>query len=64
VGTRFDNKYEITSGLSEGEVVVSEGGYLIDSESQLKSGSGVTHQHGGSVAPESKMEEMPMEHKH
>jgi Cu(I)/Ag(I) efflux system membrane fusion protein len=56
VGIRFDNKYEIISGLSEGEVVVSEGGYLIDSESQLKSGNGDAHQHGGSAAPELKPE--------
>jgi len=59
VGIRFDNKYEITSGLSEGEVVVSEGGYLIDSESQLKSGTGASHQHGGTATPETKTKEMP-----
>jgi membrane fusion protein, copper/silver efflux system len=63
IGSRFNDKYEITWGLTEGEVVVSEGGYLIDSESQLKSGSRTIHQHGGLVAPESKMEDMPMEHK-
>jgi len=45
IGSRFNDKYEITWGLTEGEIVVSEGGYLIDSESQLKSGTGSTHQH-------------------
>jgi Cu(I)/Ag(I) efflux system membrane fusion protein len=45
LGSRFDGKYEITFGLMEGEEVVTEGGYLIDSESQLKTGSGATHQH-------------------
>ena len=34
IGSRFNDKYEITWGLTEGEIVVSEGGYLIDSESQ------------------------------
>lgn len=59
LGTRFDGKYEITSGLAEGEEVVTEGGYLIDSESQLKSGTGATHQHGGAANPGPKTKEMP-----
>lgn len=46
LGSRFGNKYMILWGLSEGEEVVSEGGYLIDSESQLRSGNGAGHQHG------------------
>jgi membrane fusion protein, copper/silver efflux system len=41
IGVRFDGKYEITHGLRAGDVVVSNGGYLIDSESQLKSGGGM-----------------------
>jgi membrane fusion protein, copper/silver efflux system len=45
LGPRFGNKYVILWGLSEGEEVVSEGGYLIDSESQLRSGDGPGHQH-------------------
>jgi Cu(I)/Ag(I) efflux system membrane fusion protein len=64
IGSRFNDKYEITWGLTEGEVIVSEGGYLIDSESQLKSGTGAAHQHGGSATPQIKPKEMPMEHKH
>jgi membrane fusion protein, copper/silver efflux system len=64
LGTRFNDKYEIISGLMEGETVVSEGGYLIDSESQLKSGGGMQHQHEGMAMPETKKEEKPMEHKH
>jgi membrane fusion protein, copper/silver efflux system len=52
LGSRFDGKYEITSGLMEGEEVVTEGGYLIDSESQLKTGTGATHQHGKSEMPD------------
>jgi membrane fusion protein, copper/silver efflux system len=50
LGARLGSKYEIISGLSAGEEVVREGGYLIDSESQLKSGGGAEHQHGGSPA--------------
>jgi membrane fusion protein, copper/silver efflux system len=45
LGSRFDGKYEITYGLRAGDDVVAEGGYLIDSESQLKSGNGATHEH-------------------
>jgi membrane fusion protein, copper/silver efflux system len=37
LGARFGGKFEILTGLREGETVVTEGGYLIDSESQLKS---------------------------
>ena len=59
LGSRFHDKYEITWGLTEGEIVVSEGGYLIDSESQLKSGTGADHRHGGAGNPETKTKEMP-----
>ncbi|MGE5315458.1 MAG: efflux RND transporter periplasmic adaptor subunit [Acidobacteriota bacterium] len=38
LGIKAGGRYEITSGLHEGEIVVTEGGYLIDSESQLRSG--------------------------
>ena len=34
-GNRVDGLFEITSGLREGELVVSTGGYLLDSESLL-----------------------------
>ena len=36
VGRRGDGYYEILSGLSEGETVAASGGFLIDSESQLR----------------------------
>lgn len=51
VGMRFSGKYEVLWGLMDGEEVVSEGGYLIDSESQLKTGNGSEHQHGGPATP-------------
>jgi len=47
-GHRSDGYYEILSGLSEGETVVTSGGFLLDSESQLKAGSAGSHAgHGG-----------------
>ena len=36
LGLRLHDKFEILSGLSEGEEIASSGGYLIDSESQLR----------------------------
>ncbi len=58
IGSRFDGKYEVTWGLVKGDTVVSEGGYLIDSESQLKTGGGTEHQHG-TAAPPKKENDMP-----
>ncbi len=46
LGVKYNGMYQILSGLNEGEEVAATGAYLIDSESQLKSGSGSTHQHG------------------
>jgi Cu(I)/Ag(I) efflux system membrane fusion protein len=36
LGERAGNYYQILSGIDEGETVVTSGGYLIDSESQLQ----------------------------
>lgn len=46
LGIKSDGKYQVLSGLKEGELVAATGGYLIDSESQLRSGSTPGHQHG------------------
>ena len=64
IGTRFSGKYEVMWGLKDGEEVVSEGGYLIDSESQLKSGGGSGYQHGGTTTPAAAPQESPNEHRH
>jgi membrane fusion protein, copper/silver efflux system len=40
VGARVDDNVQILSGLSGGEKVAATGGYLLDSESQLRGGSG------------------------
>lgn len=47
VKTGAENNYwiQILSGLKEGEVIVSEGAYLISSEFILKSGAGQRHEH-------------------
>jgi Cu(I)/Ag(I) efflux system membrane fusion protein len=47
VGMKINDKYQILSGLSEGEEIAATGGFLIDSESQLKTGMVTGHQHGG-----------------
>jgi len=36
LGAKSGNKYQVLSGLSEGEEIAASGGYLIDSENQLK----------------------------
>ncbi|MBI5023763.1 MAG: efflux RND transporter periplasmic adaptor subunit [Candidatus Omnitrophica bacterium] len=52
VGAKADGYYELKSGVQEGEIVVTSGNFLIDSESRLKaalegmSGSEGGHQHG------------------
>lgn len=55
IGNRFGDKYQILSGLNEGDEIAATGGFLIDSESQLKTGMPSGHQHGGSTsAPKKK----------
>lgn len=51
VGHKSNGYYEILTGLREGETVVTSAGFLIDSESQLKSGQTDPHAgHGGDGA--------------
>lgn len=57
LGARTDGWYEIVSGLSEGEMIVTTGGYLLDSESQLQMPGGMTgHAHEGAEAVDLKSE--------
>jgi len=48
IGGRFGDRCEVLAGLSEGDTVVTSAGFLIDSESRLKSATAamVGHQHG------------------
>ncbi|QAT17554.1 hypothetical protein BU251_07405 [Candidatus Velamenicoccus archaeovorus] len=46
LGTKAEKYYEVLSGLTEGENVVSSGNFFVDSESQLKAPAATqTHQH-------------------
>jgi Cu(I)/Ag(I) efflux system membrane fusion protein len=50
LGGRFGDRFEIVSGLSDGDKIVVSAGFLIDSESRLKattSGAAGGHKHGG-----------------
>lgn len=51
IGQKFGDKYQVLSGLNKGEEVAASGGFLIDSESQLKSGMPTGHQHGNDSNP-------------
>jgi len=54
LGSQISNYYEVLSGLTEGEKIVTSGNFLIDSESKLEfirssagnAGAGTEHQHG------------------
>jgi Cu(I)/Ag(I) efflux system membrane fusion protein len=51
VGQQTDDRVQILSGIKSGDKVAVSGGYLIDSESQLKGGGGQDHsQHSGGKA--------------
>ena len=47
IGQSSDDFVQVLSGISEGATVVSSGGYLIDSESQLQTTSGGSSEHSG-----------------
>lgn len=52
LGSKFQDRYVVLSGLREGERIVTSGNFLIDSESQLKSAAGGMGGHGhGGAAP-------------
>lgn len=51
VGQQAGDRIQILSGLKEGEKVAVSGGYLIDSEAQLKGGAGQDHSKHGAVNP-------------
>ena len=58
LGNRYNNKYNILSGLNEGDEIAATGGFLIDSESQLKTGTPSGHQQGGTDQKKSSSGEM------
>lgn len=54
VGQKTDDKLQILSGLKPGDKVAVSGGYLIDSESQLKGGGGQDHSKHTGGKPDAK----------
>jgi Cu(I)/Ag(I) efflux system membrane fusion protein len=47
LGQKAEGFYEVIEGLSEGDIVITSGNFLIDAESRLKSAvSGESHMHG------------------
>ena len=63
VGERVDDKLQILSGIKPGERVAVSGGYLIDSESQLKGGGGTDHSQHGGGKPEDRTKPVPAKKK-
>lgn len=57
LGIKSDGKYQILGGLKEGDEAAVSGGFLIDSESQLKSGKVTGHQHEGMKMDDDKSEQ-------
>jgi len=45
VGARLENSVEVVEGLSEGDLVVASGNFLVDSESKLKAALGAAGAH-------------------
>jgi Cu(I)/Ag(I) efflux system membrane fusion protein len=67
LGARFKERYEIKSGLSEGDEIVTSAGFLIDAESRLKSATSAMsgHQHGsGDKKPEKPADKGHEHHMH
>lgn len=50
LGAKIGSKYQVLAGLNEGEEIAVTGGYLIDSENQLKSGDLTPSAGSGSTA--------------
>jgi len=45
IGARLENSVEVVEGLSEGDLVVASGNFLVDSESKLKAALGAAGAH-------------------
>ena len=58
IGYEQSGYFAVTSGLKEGESVVSSGGFLIDSETQIELGSTSGHKHGSDNGNKNQDEEL------
>lgn len=59
VGERVEDKVQILSGIKQGDKVAVSGGYLIDSESQLKGGGATDHSQHTGAKPDAKDQQPP-----
>jgi Cu(I)/Ag(I) efflux system membrane fusion protein len=50
---QYNERFQVLTGLSEGDEIVTSAGFLIDAESRLKSATSAMsgHQHGSTAAP-------------
>jgi Cu(I)/Ag(I) efflux system membrane fusion protein len=66
IGAPFGDRYEVLSGLSEGDTVVTSAVFLIDAESRLKSATSMMggHQHGSGTTPAKEGKKAGHEHHH
>jgi Cu(I)/Ag(I) efflux system membrane fusion protein len=66
LGGRFKDRYEIKAGLFQGDEIVASAGFLIDSESRLKSALSALggHQHGGDKKPDKPADKGNEGHEH
>lgn len=61
IGVRGDGYVEVLSGVTEGEVVVTQANFLIDAESNLKAAlSGFSHNHGSEAMQDNTQEPKPV----
>lgn len=58
IGFEQDGYYAVTSGLTEGDLVVTSGGFLIDSESQIQKGFTSGHENHGDKPEQDNKEEL------
>lgn len=58
IGYEQDGYYAITSGLNEGDLVVTSGGFLIDSETQIQKGFTSGHENHGDKPKKDGSEEL------
>jgi membrane fusion protein, copper/silver efflux system len=61
LGMKFDGKYEVLSGVTAGEQIVTAANFLVDAESKLQ---GITSSWGESTTPQSQPAQQPMQHQH
>lgn len=59
VGNKLNGKYQIIKGIEEGDEIVTNGGFLLDSESQLKTGMPTGQHNNGNTKNKKENNNMP-----